>query len=169
MILKTDQTGELWGDAHTYAQPRRMGCGEDPRISGEQSGIGVRHREPAGTVWLDSGHAGGARVLSAEQERARVDPGVSAQGEPVQLGASDALDPAVPPRGRDPEPAPEPAPFSHPVHGGRCGAAGRNGPATSASERTGHEVPVPTRLEAVWRGPVQAAGADLGVALVQPQ
>src|ERR1700747_203547 len=158
MILKTAQTGELWGDAHTYARPRRMGWGEDPRISGEQSGTGVRHREPAGAVWLDSGHAGGARVLSSEEERAWVDPGVSAQGEPVQRSPADALDPAVPRRGRAPEPAPEPAPFPHPLHAGRCGAAGRNGPAASASERTGHQVPVRTRLEAVWRCPVRAPG-----------
>src|SRR5258707_4080905 len=150
MILKTAQTGELWGDAHTYAQPRTMGCGEHPRISGEQPGPGVRHREPAGAVRLDSGHAGGARVLSSEEERARLNPGVSAQGEPLQPGASGAPDPAVPAGGRDPKPAQDPAPLSHHLHAGRRGVVGRNRPAASASERAGHALPVRTRLETIW-------------------
>src|SRR6267143_3376191 len=100
MILKTAKTGELWVDANSHAQHRRMGPGKDPRVPGEQSGIGVPSREPAGTVCLDASHIGSAGVFPPEEKGAGLDPRLPAQGEPPKSGSSDALDPAVPARGR---------------------------------------------------------------------
>src|SRR5579862_2303395 len=151
MILKIVQTGELWGDAHTYAQPRRMGCGEDPRVPGEQPGTEVSSREPAGDLRLDSSHAGGAGVFPSEEKGAWFDPRLPAQGDRAELGSVDAVDPAVPARGRPEGSAQNAAQVSHHLHAGRRGAIGRNRPAASTLERTGDAVPVRTRREAVWR------------------
>src|SRR5712692_1558040 len=151
MILKTAQTGELWLDANSHAQPGRMGPGQDPRVPGEQPGAGVRGREPAGTVRLDASHAGGAGVFPPKEEGAGLDPRLLAQGEPAELGPCDALDPAVPARRGDPDPVQNTPTLCHHLHPRRCGTSGRNRPAASASEWTGDALPVRTRLEAVWR------------------
>src|SRR6266571_7049424 len=158
MILKTAKTGELWVDANSHAQPRRMGPGENPWIPREQSRTRDSSREPAGVIRLDSSHPGGARILPFEEEGARDNPRLPAQGEPAELGSSDALDPAVPARRRPEEPAQNAPPLSHHLHPGRCGTSGRNRPAASAPEWTGHAVSVRTSLETIWRFPVRAPG-----------
>src|ERR1700694_1559617 len=104
MSMKTARTGELWVDANSDAEPRRMEPGEDPRVPTERSRIRVSSREPAGAIGLDTGHTGGAGVLSPEEEGARVDPRLPEPGDQVEPGSSDTLDPAVQACGRDPEP-----------------------------------------------------------------
>src|SRR5260221_4214204 len=134
MILKTGRSGELWVNADSHARPRRMGPGEDARVLGKQPGTGVSNREPAGVIRLDSSHAGGAGVLSPEEEGAWGDPRLPAQGESAESGSSDALDPAVPAGRHFVKRAPKPPPVSHHPHEGGLGTSGRNRPAPSPVE-----------------------------------
>src|SRR6266852_2364045 len=168
MIMKTARTGEQRVDANADARPPRVEPREDPRVPAERSRIRVSSRKPAGAVWLDSGHPGGAGVLSPEEEGARVGPRLPEPGDPVGPGSSDPLDPAVPARWHAPRPIQNTPLFCHHLHAGRCGAGGRNRPPASTSERPGDAVPVRAGLETIWRSPVRASGPDLGVAPLQP-